>query len=166
MLEGRLEDKDFGPRVPFLRLALCCAAFGTLGLLFALETRNAFVYGLPRGASFWAERAFVCALILTAFAGLVLFLLLPFRLRFTEAGLERRTLFGPRFLPWAAVRGARLTRLRGYFALELSPGGWRWLLVPLLEYRRAATLLAEISRRLPCEVQDPGGQLAALLRDD
>ena len=51
--------------------------------------------------------------------------------------------------------------------LELRVTGRRLpLLVPLTEYRRRATLLAEIRRRLPVEVQDPGGQLAARLKDD
>lgn len=166
MLETRLDTIDFGPRFPYGRLAFACAAFGALGYLFALETRNAFKFGVPITNSFVVERACIASFGLLVFSFLVLHLLLPLRLRFTEAGIARRTLLRPRFVPWQNVRGARLTSYKGNLWLELKVTDRRtWIVVPVGEYRRAASLLAELRRRLPVEVQDPGGQLAARLKD-
>ena len=167
MLETRLDTIDFGPVFPLFRLALLCAGFGALGLLFALETRNVLAYNSPVSAGFFVERAFIAAMLLSAFAPLVLWLLLAFRLRLTEAGILRRTVFGPRFVPWKNVTAASLTGFKASVMLELRVTDRRLpLLIPLTEYRRPATLLAEIRRRLSVEVQDPGGQLAARLKDE
>ena len=167
MLETRLDTIDFGPRVPFGRLALACAAFGALGFLFALETRNALKFGLPVTNGFIVERAAIAAMLLLGFSFLALLLLLPLRLRFTEAGIARRTLLRPRFVPWQGVEGARLTSFKGSVWLELKVSGRRtWIVLPVAEYRRAASLLAALRRRLPVEVQDPGGELAARLKDE
>ena len=166
MLETRLDTTDFRPRFPAGRLALACAAFGALGFLFALETRNAFRFGLPVTNGFLAERAAIASFMLLVFSGVVLHLLLPLRLRFTDAGLARRTIFRPRFVPWRSVTGARLTSYKGGVWLELKVAGRRtWIVVPVGEYRRAASLLAELRRRLPVEVQHAGGELAARLKD-
>ena len=166
MLETRLDTTDFGPRFPLFRLALACAAFGALGFLFALETHNAYIYGVPATTGFLVERAVIAAMLLAAFSALALHLLLPLRLRFTEAGIRRRTVFRPRFVPWRNVLGARLTSFKGGVWLELKVAGRRtWIVVPVAEYRRPATLLAEMRRRLPVEIQDPGGRLAAQLKD-
>jgi hypothetical protein len=167
MLQTRLDDRDFGPRLPAVRLALACAAFGALGFLFALETRNAYTYGVPATPGFVFERVGIALMLLAAFSCIALHLLLPLRLRFTEAGIRRRTLFRPRFVPWQNVEGARLASFKGGVWLELKVAGRRtWIIVPVAEYRRAATLLAELRRRLSVEVQDPGGRLAARLKDD
>ena len=167
MLETRLDTIDFRPAFPFLRLALLCAAFGALGLLFALETRNAFTYGVPVTTGFIVERAAIASLLLPVFTSLLLWVLLPLRLRFTEAGLLRRTILRPRFVPWQAVARACLTSFKSNVMLELNITGRRLpVLVPLADYRRPAALLAQIQRRLPVEVQDPGRQLAARLKDD
>ena len=167
MLQTRLDDKDFGPRLPALRLALVCAAFGALGYLFALETRNTLTYNAPVSTGFWVERAFIAALLAGVFASLTLWLLLPLRLRFTEAGILRRTLLRPRFILWQGVTGAALTSFKASVMLELRVMGRRLpVLVPLTDYSRAAALLAELRRRLPVEVLDPGGQLADRLEDE
>lgn len=158
---------DFRPRVPYVRLALACAAFGALGCLLALETRNAFVYGVPVTAGFIVERAGIASFLLLVFSFVVLHLLLPLRLRFTEAGIIRRTIFRPRFVPWQDVAGARLTSFKGNVWLELKVAGRRtWIVVPAAEYRRAASLLAELRRRLPVEIQHADGELATRLKDE
>lgn len=167
MLETRLDTTDFRPRLAYGRLALACAAFGALGYLFALETRNAVKFGLPITNGFVAERAGIASFMLLVFSFLVLHLLLPLRLRFTEAGIVRRTLLRPRFVPWRGVTGARLTSFRGNVWLELKVAGRRtWIVVPVADYRRAASLLAEMRRRLPVEVQHADGELAARLKDE
>lgn len=166
MLQTRLEHKDFGPRVPFVRLALACLAFGALGFLFALETRNAYRYGTPITNDFIAERAGIAAFMLLVFSVLVLYLLLPLRLRFTESGIVRRTILRPRFVPWQNVQGARFASHKSGVWLELKVAGRRtWIIVPVNEYRRPASLLAELRRRVPVEVQD-AGNFAARLKDD
>jgi hypothetical protein len=167
MLQTRLDDKDFGPRVPALRLALLCAAFGALGYLFALETRNTLTYNAPVSSGFWVERAFIAAMLAGAFAPLALWLLLPLRLRFTDAGILRRTLLRPRFIPWQNVTGGAPSSFKANVMLELRVTNRRLpVLVPLTEYRRPAALLAELSRRLPARVSDTGGQLATRLKDE
>ena len=167
MLETRLDTIDFRPDFPFFRLAFLCVGYGMLCLGFALETRNVFTYNSPVTTGTIVERVLIGAMLLSVFASLVLWLLLPFRLRFTEAGILRRTLLRPHFIPWQSVTGASLSTFKASVMLELRVTGRRLpLLVPLTEYRRRATLLAEIRRRLPVEVQDPGGQLAARLKDD
>lgn len=167
MLETRLDTFDFGRRFPYGRLALLCAAFGALGFLFTLETRNAFTYNSPVTTGFLVERACIASLLLAVFSSLLLWLLLPFRLRFTEAGILRRTVFRPRFVPWRGVAGARLSSFKGNVMLELKVTGRRtWIVVPVGEYRRPASLLAQIRRRLPVEVQHADGGLAARLKDD
>ena len=167
MLETRLDTTDFRPVFPLFRLAFLCAGYGMLCLLFALETRNAFTYNLPITTGFVVERVAIGAMLLSVLAGLVLWLLLPLRLRFTEAGLVRRTIFRPRFVPWQGVTAASLTSFKASVWLELRVTARRLpVLIPLTEYRRPASLLAELRRRLPVEVQDPAGQLAARLKDD
>lgn len=167
MLETRLDTTDFRPRLAYGRLALACAAFGVLGYLFALETRNAFKFGVPITNGFLVERVGIATFMLLVFTFLVLHLLLPLRLRFTEVGIVRRTIFRPRFVPWQGVTGARLTSFKGNVWLELKVTGRRtWIVVPVAEYRRAASLLAELRRRLPVEIQHADGPLAAQLKDD
>ena len=157
---------DFGPGFPLFRLALACAAFGALGFLFALETRNTLTYNSPVTPGFWAVRVGIASFLLLAFSSLALHLLLPLRLRFTEAGLARRTVFRPRFVPWRSVTRARLASFKGSVSLELSAAGRRLpFLVPLTEYRRPATLIAELRRRLPVAVEHADGELGARLGD-
>lgn len=166
MLETRLDTTDFGPRAPYARLALACAAFGTLGFLFALETRNAVTFGAAATPGFLVERAGIALMLVAGFSLVLLHLLLPLRLRFTDAGIVRRTIFRPRFVAWRSVTGARLTSFKGNVWLELKVAGRRtWIVVPVGEYRRPASLLAELRRRLPVEVQHADGELAARLRD-
>ncbi|HLL76742.1 MAG TPA: hypothetical protein VK421_15920 [Pyrinomonadaceae bacterium] len=166
MLETRLDTMDFRPDFPLFRLLFFCAGYGMLCLGFALETRNVFTYNSPVAAGTIVERVLIGAMLLSVFVSLALWLLLPFRLRYTEAGILRRTVFRPRFIPWQSVTAASLTSFKGSVWLELRATGRRLpVLIPLIEYRRAASLLAQIRRRLPVDVQDPGGQLAARLSD-
>jgi hypothetical protein len=166
LLETRLDTRDFGPRTPYGRLALGCLAYGTLGYLLYLDTQNTIKYNSPVSAGFLVERACILAFMLLVWGAIVVHLLLPRRLRFSEAGLVRRTFFGPHFVPWASVKTARLGSFRGYVMLEMKvPGKRGWVSVPVSEYRRAASLLAEIRRRLPVPVEHAGARYAALLKD-
>lgn len=151
-MSGRLDDMEFGPTLPVFRLALACLLLAFLALVFTNEAAVGRTLGRARTARFVAEAAAAALFMAAAFGLLVSYLLLPFRLRFTEEGLRRWTLFGPRFVPWSAVKKAQIGSYRGYYALELWVTRRRWVCVPLLEYRRGAALLDEIRRRLPVEV--------------
>lgn len=167
MLETRLDTIDSGPRVPVIRLALACLAFGSLGFLFFLDTQNTIKYNSPATAGFWVERASIAAFMLLVFSLIALHLLLPLRLRFTEAGIARRTLFGPHVVPWKNITQARLGNFKGYVMLEMKIVGRRlWISVPVSEYRRPASLLAELRRRLPVAVQHADSHFAARLKDE
>lgn len=166
MLQTRLDDKDFGPVLPAVRLALACLAYGALGYLFFLDTRNTVAYNPPVTTGFVVERALIFAFGLLVFSFVVLHLLLARRLRFSESGIVRRTVFRPRFVQWKDVTGARLASYKGSVSLELKVVGRRlWITVPLSEYRRPASLLSEIRRRLGVEVQHADGPLAERLKD-
>ena len=91
-------------------------------------------------------------MVLAVPALLASYLTLPLRLTFTEEGIRRRTVLPPRFVAWHSVRAASLGAARGHFWLELKVGQWRWICIPLSDYRRAASLLSEIRARLPPEL--------------
>lgn len=164
MGEPGIEDIDFRPRLPAVRLALACLVFGFLGWAFAGEQR----FELQRGDSLTlgrlAEALGIGLMLLAGFGFITSFLLLQFRLRFTEAGIRRLTLFRPRFIPWGGVRAARVGSYKGYLTLELWVSRRRWVCVPLMEYGRGWRLLAEIRKRVPVEVQVSDKQ-TALMRD-
>ena len=61
--------------------------------------------------------------------------------------------------------GARFASHKSGVWLELKVVGRRtWIIVPVNEYRRPASLLAELRQRLPVEIQD-AGNFAARLKD-
>lgn len=165
----RFEDMDFKPRLPLIRLTLLLLVFGFLTLGFILETKTQLEYKSISELGFLAEKAFV-GLVLLSFIGLMLpYLLLQHRLRFSEAGIQRLALFKPRFIPWKDVKRARLgfVTVRGgtLLLLELCVGRWRWVWIPLLQYRRSASLFTEITKRLSVEVE-VRGRAQELLRDE
>jgi hypothetical protein len=165
MVERRIEEIDFRPRLPVVRLVLACLVFGFLSWIFVREKWLEFnMVDRPTSPGVLVEVVGIGLLILAGFGFITSFLLLQFRLRFTEAGIRRLTLFGPRFIPWGGVRAAQLGSYKGYIALELLVSRRRWVCIPVLEYGRGAHLLEEIRRRLPVEVRASERQLALLAR--
>ena len=162
MDHSRIEGIDFGPQVPIVRLVLTCLAFGVLGWAFVNELRFELQQTDRPALGDMVEVIGIGVLLLGSFCFITSFLLLQFRLRFTEAGLHRLTLFGPRFIPWGSVRAAQVESYRGFLVLVLWVSQRRWICVPLLEFKRSARLLAEIRRRVPVEVQVSHKQLALL----
>jgi hypothetical protein len=160
--ETRIEEIDFGPRLPAVRLILSCLVFCVLAFAFVSQKWVDFnLAGHPMAADL-AETVGVGLLLLLSFGFIASFLLLQFRLKFTEAGIQRLTLFSPWFISWNSVEAARVGSFKGYLALELWVSRRRWICVPLLEYRRGDRLLAEIRKRLPVEVQVSEKQLSQL----
>ena len=165
MVQSRIEEIDFRPRLPIVRLILACLVFGFLGFIFVREKAFEFsMAGRANSAGLLIESIGIGLLMVLAFGFTVSFLLLQFRLRFTEAGIRRLTLFGPRFIPWSSVRGAQLGNYKGYLALELFVSRRRWICIPVLEYGKGFQLFEEIRKRLPVEVHASDGQLAMLGR--
>jgi hypothetical protein len=166
MGDYRIEEIDFLPQVPVVRLVLTCLAFGALGWAFINEVWFEFQLAGRLTLTDLVEAVGIGLLLLTGFCFITSFLLLQFRLRFTEAGLRRLTLFGPRFIPWSAVRAAQIESYRGNLVLTLRVSQRRWVCVPLLEFRRSARLLAEIRRRVTVEVRASERQLALLCEQE
>lgn len=162
MGDSKIDEIDFFPRLPIVRLVLTCLAFGVLSWAFVNEVRFEFQLAGPPALGDLVEAVGIGLLLLTSFCFITSFLLLQFRLRFTEAGIRRLTLFGPRFIPWGSVRAAQVESYRGYLTLGLWVSRRRWACVPLLEFRRSACLLAEIRRRVPVEVRASDKELALL----
>jgi hypothetical protein len=160
--ETRIEEIDFRPRLPVVRLILSCLVFGVLAFAFVSQKWVDFNLADRSMASDLAETVGIGLLLLLSFGFIASFLLLQFRLKFTEAGIQRFTLFSPWFIPWNSVQAARVGSFKGYLALELWISRRRWICVPLLEYRKGNRLLAEIRRRLPVEVQVSEWQLSQL----
>ena len=162
MHNPRIEDIDFLPRVPIVRLALTCLVFGILGWAFANDTWFEFQLAgrLTRGDL--VEAIVIGLMLLVIFCFITSFLLLQVRLRFTEAGIRRLTLFGPRSIQWSDVRAAQVESVKGYLVLGLWVSRRRWVCVPLLEYRRGARLFSEIRKRVPVEVRASDKQLTLL----
>jgi hypothetical protein len=160
--ETRIEEIDFGPRLPAVRLILSCLVFGILA--FAFVNQKWADFSLVGRSLFGdlAETIGIGLLLLLSFGFIASFLLLQFRLKFTEAGIQRVTLFPPWFIPWDSVRAARVGSFKGYLALELWVSKRRWICIPLLEYRKGDRLLAEIRRKLPVEVQVSDTQLSQM----
>ena len=160
---------DFKPRLPLFRLTALLLAFCFLTFAFITDTKYRLEFKSITELGFLAETVFV-GLTLLSFIGFMLsYLLLQHRLRFTEEGIHRRTLFKPRFIAWKDVKRARMgsVAIRGgtLLLLELCVGRWRWVWIPLLEYKRSASLFGEIRKRLPVEVEIRG-RAEELLRDE
>lgn len=161
--EKRMEEMDFGPRLPFVRITFTLLAFAFLTWAAARETAARLEYAEPT-PGIVAETIFIALMLFAFGGGMTSYLLLPVTLRFTEEGIRRKTILAPRFVPWSAVRSAKIGTYRGYFALEMWIGKYRWITIPLLQYRRGDALLAEIRKRLPVEVAASEKE-TALLRD-
>jgi hypothetical protein len=162
MADSRIGEIDFLPRVPVVRLVLTCLAFGVLGWAFVNEMWFEFQLTGPPNFGDLVEAVGISLLLLASFCFITSFLLLQFRLKFTEAGIHRLTLFGPRFIAWGSIQSASVWNLKGYVCLELHVSRWRWVCVPLLEFKRSGQLLREIESRLPVDVRASENQLALL----
>lgn len=102
---------------------------------------------------------FACAALLLYFTTAV------YRIAYYESGIIITGLGGRRFVAWGAVRGAQINRFKGNIELALRADGRRFpASVPLNSYKKQATLLAEIRRRLPVPIDDPHN-IVALLTD-
>ncbi|HSE39047.1 MAG TPA: hypothetical protein VLG74_17220 [Blastocatellia bacterium] len=160
---------DFKPRLPLSRLTLLLLVFCFLTLMFILETKTQLEYKSITDLGFMAETVFVGLILLSFISFMLPYLLLQHRLRFTEEGIHRRTMLKPRFIPWRDVKRARMgsvaIRSARILLLELCVCKWRWVWIPLLEYRRGAILFEEIRKRLPVEVEIRGSA-QELLRDE
>jgi hypothetical protein len=161
-MSKRIEEINFHPQLPVVRLALSCLAFGFLFWSFIDECGDKLRQGARTDTAFLVETACISLFLLGGFGFVTSFLLLPFRLRFTEKGIRRLTLLPPRFVPWSAVLAAQVGSYKGYLWLELWVSRMRWVSVPLMEYRKGAELLAEIRQRLPVEVRVTEEQIAHL----
>lgn len=165
----RLQEMDFKPRLPRIRLTLLLLAFGFLTFAFVTDTKTRLEFRSITELDFLAETVFIVVVLLSFITGMLSYLLLQHRLRFTEEGLHRRTVFKPRFIAWKDVKRARMgyVTVRGgtLLLLELCVNRRRWIWVPLLEYRRSASLFAEIRKRLPVEVEISGRALE-ILKDE
>ena len=160
---------DFKPRLPLVRLTLLLLVFCFFTFAFITDTKTRLEFRSITELGFLAETVFV-GLVLLLFIGFTLpYLLLQHRLRFTEEGLHRWTLLEPRFIPWRDVKRARMgfvvSRGGTILLLELCVNRWRWVWIPLLQYKRSASLFAEIRKRLAVEVEIRG-RVQELLRDE
>lgn len=160
--ESRIEEIDFSPRVPVVRLILTGLAFGVLGWAFANETWFEFQLAGRLALRDLIEAIGISLLLLVSFCFITSFLLLQFRLKFSEVGIRRLTLFAPRFIKWDSIRSASVWSYKGYVCLELRVSRCRWVCVPLLEYGKGARLFREMKKRVPIEIHVSEKQLAVL----
>ena len=168
-IRTRFEDMDFEPRLPLFRLILLLLVFCFFTFAFITDTKTRLEFRSFSELGFLAETVFVGLLLLSFISFTLPYLLLQHRLRFTEEGLQRWTLLKPRFIPWGDVKRARMgfvvSRGGTFLLLELCVNRWRWVWIPLLQYRKSAILFAEISNRLTVEVEI-SGKARELLRDE
>jgi hypothetical protein len=94
-----------------------------------------------------------------------MFVTWPLRYRFDEEGLFVRGLLGRRRVRWGDVRLAKLDRHKSFCYLWLVHGRIGWCLVPLDDFRQAASLYQFIAERLPVPVRG-AEYLARHLRDE
>ena len=165
----RLEDMDFRPRLSVLRLTLLLLVFSFFTFVFITETKTRLEFRSITELGFLAETIFVGLILLSFICFTLPYLLLQHRLRFTEEGLHRWTVFKPRLIPWRDVKRARMgfvvSRGGTLLLLELCVNRRRRVWIPLLQYRKSASLFAEIRKRLAVEVEIKGRALE-LLRDE
>ena len=87
----KLEDMDFKPRLPLLRLAILLIVFCFLTFGFITNTKSRLEFTPITDPGFLSESVFVGLLLLLFLGFMLSYLLLQFRLRFTEEGIRRRT---------------------------------------------------------------------------
>jgi hypothetical protein len=102
-IRTRFADMDFKPRLPLFRLILLLLVFSFFTFAFVTDTKTRLEFRSVTELGFLAETIFVGLLLLSFISFTLPYLLLQHRLRFTEEGLLRYTLFKPRFIPWKNV---------------------------------------------------------------
>ncbi|HYP02637.1 MAG TPA: hypothetical protein VER76_20780 [Pyrinomonadaceae bacterium] len=162
----KIEDMNFEPHKGFAIFMI------TLSVIFTLVFGTVAVVNL-----YWQLRdpsslsdifgwlgtfvvTFACVALLLYFTTNV------FRVKFYEAGIIILGLRGRRFVAWSTIRDARINRFKGNIELALRADGRRLpVSIMLSSYKKQLTLLAEIRRRLPVAVHDPGNIVATLTDD-
>jgi hypothetical protein len=162
----RIEDINFEPHRGFAVFMIGLSVtftlvFGTIGAVNVYRQLRAPTLGTDFFG--WLGTF----LVTVACAALMLYVsTIIHRTAFYEAGILVLGLRGRRFVPWSAVRGASLHRFKGTVELALRADGRRFpVSIPLTSYKKSVTLLAEIRRRLPVAINDPGN-IAAMLTDN
>ena len=162
----KIEDMDFEPR---RGVAIFTIGFSVIYTLVFGTIVVVNVYRQLREPSMSTDFfgwLFTFAVTLACVMLLLHFTTAVYRVAFYEAGIVVIGLGGRRFVPWGTVRDARINRYKGNIELALRADGRRFpLSVPLNSYRKQATLLAEIRKRLPVPINDPSN-IVALLTDD
>lgn len=159
----KLEDIDFEPHRGFAIFMIGLSVvftlvFGTVGAVnvyWQLRQRTSTSDFFGWLGTFLV--AVTCAALMLYVSTIV------HRTTFYEAGILVLGLRGRRFVPWSTVRGASLHRFKGTVELALRADGRRFpVSIPLTSYKKSVTLLAEIRRRLPVPINDPGNIAATL----
>lgn len=162
MLLGEIEQINFGARANYLPL-LFTSPFIIFSTWLAWHEITRLINS-EANASF--EILLVMPLLMIFITFCVSYTLLAKGLKFTEAGIYRRTVFPPRFITWSSIEAARITYFRQNVVLELRVNRWRWIIIPLLDFRYNALLLSEIRKRLSFEFVVSERDLAMLNRTD
>lgn len=135
--------------------------FGTLWVMLAIDI-GTHVAGLLREPD-WRDRLdeVILAILLVVIVGTMIahVVFWPQRLRFTDEGVHQFFLLRWRFHRWRDVRRAWLERIRKASYLTLHFGGWRFVLIPIGDYRLQRRLYEEIARRLPVPIKGAGVQI-------
>ena len=162
----KLEDMDFEPHRGFVNFTIAFAVVYTFvfGAIAVVNVYRQLREPTSTGDVFgWLGTLAVTS---ACVALLLYFTTAVYRISYYESGVVIHGLRGRRFVPWGAVRAAQLNRFKGSVELALRADGRRLpASVPLTSYAKQATLLAEVRKRLPVPVHDPGN-LAAMLTDD
>lgn len=157
------ERIDFRPaRAPHIVMGL---VFGTLWVILAIGV-GAYVARLLREPA-WRERLddIIPAILFVVAVGTFIAhaVFWPRRLRFTDEGVHQFFLVRWRFRRWRDVRRAWLERIRSASYITLHFGWWRFVLIPIGDYRLQRRLYDEIARRIPVPIKGHGVQV--LLND-
>lgn len=107
----------------------------------------------------WLGAATVFLLMLLLF---VFYVSAPYRISFSEWGVQVFSWRGRIACPWSAFRRASLLSYKGNVEFVLFTGRVRRFGIPLSSYKKQATLFAEVTRWLAVPVEDPGGHAAKL----
>jgi Bacterial PH domain len=161
----KIEDMNFEPRRGFAIFAIALSVIFTL--VFGTVAVVNFYRQLREPTSTLDVFGWLGTLVVAlSCSALLLYVSTAiYRIAFHEAGVVILGLRGRRFVPWSAVRDARVNRFKGNVELALRADGRRLpVSIPLNSYKKSLTLMAELRRRLPVPVHDPA-EVAATLTD-
>ena len=162
----RIEEMDFRPRRLFASAmaVFVAAVFGVFLTVFAVN-----IYRSLREPTNALDRwGWIGGGLVTLSLALLLLhvITLPFRVSFAEDGVSVRSIFGRRFVAWSSVRGAMVVCSKGGVHLLLRTGRVRGVGIPVGDYKRGASLVAEVSRRLPVPVAVTPSAAPLIAKDD